>query len=219
MSENLTELNGSEIFENWDQLVGEKSVSPKETLDSGLLDSLMSEEKGQDYWVNLFQTENFAGMDLMTVKYTPYTINELDFHQKFQEMKSFFVKDLTQQYMNDLRSADLSEESIFYLGKGILPANWTVHLKYPLLYGGKLEPGNLILIPEHPFHELIHHYINQQILSEAGICHPKMLYLPVPVGKVYLTHSDWTGSGGKATSDRSVMAGMTAATLQKLGGR
>ena len=77
----LTQLDGSEIFDNWDQLMGENTSS--KTSDSEL-DSLMagleSEEKGQDYWVDLFQNENFGGMDLMSAHYQPYTLNEQEFH-------------------------------------------------------------------------------------------------------------------------------------------
>lgn len=217
MTDNLTELDGSELFDNWDQLVGqESSGSQKSELDNGLMDDLISEEKGQDYWLNLFQSENFVGMDLMTASYHPYTINELEFHEKYEQLKQAFLKELMANYINDLRSADLSEESIFCLGKGIVPANWTVHLKYPLLYGGKLDLDNLVLMPIHPFHELIHHFLNQQMISEAGVGHPKTLYIPTPIGKVYISGGDFSGSGGKATSDRSVMAGMTSAALQKL---
>ncbi len=218
------ELDGTDIFDNWDQLVGQPaSQLQKSELDDGLMDALMSDEKGQDYWVNLFQSENFAGMDLMTAPYHPYTLNELQNHQDFLKLRADFLQDLTQNYLNDLRAAGLSEESIFYMKKGILPANWTVHLKYPLLYGGKLEMENLVLIPEHPFHKLIHTFLNRQLFSDAGKAHPKTLYVPVPLGKVYISGGDWTGSGGKATSDRSVMAGMTSAALQqiaiKTGGR
>lgn len=220
----LPELNGDEVFENWDQLVAQPNPqTQKSELEDGLMDDLMSEEKGQDYWVNLFQNENFSNMDLFEAPYTPYTLNETQFHHDFVQLRTDFLKELSQNYLNDLRSADLSEESIFYIGKGFLPANWTVHIKTPLLYGGKLKEDNLILIPEMPFHKLIHSFLNRQILSEAGIAHPKKLYVPTPVGKVYISGGDWSGSGGKATSDRSVMAGISASSLQqmsiKTGGR
>jgi hypothetical protein len=140
-----------------------------------------------------------------------------------ETLKLVFLKDLVDQYLNDLRSADISEESIFYMSKGILPTNWTVHLKYPLLYGGNLDMDNLVLIPIHPFHELIHKYINQQILTSAGVGHPQKLYIPVPLGKVYIPNGEMTGSGGKKKSDRSTQAGLSSANLQqiaiKTGGR
>lgn len=224
-TDNITELDAGEIYDNWDQLVSPSS--PVEQTDSGGLENLMegldSHIKSQDYWVDLFQQENFAGMELMSAPYNPHTINENEFHQKLQQLNRIFLKELTNQYINDLRSADISEESIFYLSKGILPTNWTVHLKYPLLYGGELNLENLILIQCHPFHELIHKYINQQILTEAGVGHPQLLYIPVPPGKVYIPNGEMTGSGGKKKSDRSAEAGLNASSLQqiaiKTGGR
>ena len=125
--------------------------------------------------------------------------------------------------INDLRAASISEENIFYLSKGILPANWTVHLKYPPLYGGEAIPDNMVMIQCQPFHELIHNFIDRQILTNAGLGHPKTLYVPTPVGKIYIPEGAWTGSGGKKKADRSVMAGMTQSALQqlsqKVGGR
>ena len=88
--------------------------------------------------------------------------------------------------MNDLRAAGISEENIFYLTKGILPVNWTVHLKVPPLYGGQAQPENLVLMQSQPFHEQIHDFINRQVLTEAGVGRPKILYVPTPVGKVYI---------------------------------
>ena len=225
MDENLTELDGNEIYDNWDQLMD--NSAPKTQTDSigldGLMEGLDSDIKNQDYWVDLFQQENFAGMELMSANYYPHTINESEFHQKLEKLKHFFLKDLVAQYVNDLRSADISEESIFYMSKGILPTNWTVHLKYPLLYGGNLDMDNLVLIPIHPFHELIHKYINQQILTSAGVGHPQTLYIPVPLGKIYIPNGEMTGSGGKKKSDRSTQAGLSSANLQqiaiKTGGR
>ncbi len=211
------ELDGAEIFQNWDQLIQDpqnSSVSPKEELD---FDALMgSPEKGPDYWENLFQESNFGGMDLMGLSYYPITIHEEDFFKQYYSSKRDFIADLLANNVNDLRAASISEENIFYLSKGVLPANWTVHLKYPPLYGGRPEPDNMVLIQCQPFHELIHDFINQQILTGAGVGHPKTLYVPTPTGKVYIPEGAWTGSGGKKKADRSVMAGMTQSALQQL---
>lgn len=218
------ELDGAEIFQNWDQLIQDpqnSSALSKEELD---FDALMgAPEKGQDYWENLFQESNFGGMDLMGLSYYPITIQEEEFFKKYNRSKRDFITDIVTNNMNDLRSAGISEENIFYLSKGILPANWTVHLKYPPLYGGQPDAENMVLIQCQPFHELIHDFIDKQILTTAGVGHPKTLYVPTPVGKVYIPEGAWTGSGGKKKSDRSVMAGMTQSALQqlsqKVGGR
>ena len=218
------ELDGAEIFQNWDQLIQPAQNEPPSSKEELDFDTLMgSTEKGPDYWENLFQESNFGGMDLMGLSYYPITIQEEEFFKKYTLTKRDFIADIVANNMNDLRSAGISEENIFYLTKGILPANWTVHLKYPSLYGGRPEAENMVLIQCQPFHELIHDFINQQILTGAGVGHPKTLYVPTPTGKVYIPEGAWTGSGGKKKADRSVMAGMTQSALQqlsqKVGGR
>ena len=219
------ELDGAEIFKNWDQLIQDPQPSggaaDKDNLDFSEL--MGKSEKGADYWENLFQESNFAGMDLMGLSYYPVTIHEDEFFKKYNIAKRAFIQDIVANNVNDLRVAGISEENIFYLRKGILPANWTVHLKYPPLYGGLPEPDNMVLIQCQPFHELIHNFIDQQMLTMAGVGHPKTLYVPTPMGKVYIPEGAWTGSGGKKKADRSVMAGMTESALQqlaqKVGGR
>ena len=220
------ELDGQELFENWDQLIQSSDSVPSASEKKGELDfsDLMgSSEKGQDYWENLFQESNFAGMDLMGLSYHPITIHEDEFFKEYTRAKKVFIADILANSLNDLRAAGISEENIFYLSKGILPANWTIHLKYPSLYGGNATPDNMVLIQCQPFHELIHDFIDKQMLSSAGMGHPKTLYVPTPVGKVYIPEGAWTGSGGKKKADRSVMAGMTQSALQqlsqKVGGR
>ncbi|MBR6231598.1 MAG: hypothetical protein IKQ99_00685 [Alphaproteobacteria bacterium] len=218
------ELDGKDVFDNWDQLLQASDAGkeiPAGDLDlSGLMGK---EEKGPDYWENLFQESNFGGMNLMGLSYFPLTIQEDDFFKKYTAAKRVFMADILAHNINDLRSAGISEENIFYLSKGVLPANWTIHLKYPPLYGGLPEPDNMVMIQCQPFHELIHDFINKQILTNAGLGHPKTLYVPTPVGKVYIPEGAWTGSGGKKKADRSVMAGMTQGALQqlsqKVGGR
>ena len=219
MTDTLDELDGAEIFQNWDQLIQDPQSSStsdatKEELD---FDALVGKaDKGEDYWENLFQGSNFGGMDLIGLTYYPVTIHEEDFFKQYNLAKKEFITEIVNNNLNDLRSAGISEENIFYLNKGILPANWTVHLKYPSLYGGQPGPDNMVLIQCQPFHELIHDFINKQILTGAGVGHPKTLYVPTPVGKVYIPEGAWTGSGGKKKSDRSVMAGMTQSALQQL---
>ena len=211
------ELDGAEIFENWDQLLQSSNQSKSDTKEELDFSDLMgTSETGSDYWENLFQESNFAGMDLMGLSYYPITIHEDEFFKKYNAEKRIFIADILTNNLNDLRSAGISEENIFYLSKGILPANWTVHLKYPPLYGGQPNAENMVLIQCQPFHELIHDFINKQILTKAGIGHPKTLYVPTPTGKVYIPEGAWTGSGGKKKSDRSVMAGMTQSALQQL---
>ena len=181
-----------------------------------LSDLMEEQEKTSDYWEDLFQESNFGGMNLMGLSYYPITVHEEEFFKKYNAEKKLFIQDILTNNLNDLRAAGISEENIFYLSKGVLPANWTIHLKYPPLYGGRPDQENMVLIQCQPFHELIHDFIDKQILTSAGIGHPKTLYVPTPVGKVYIPEGTWTGSGGKKKADRSVMAGMTQGALQQL---
>ena len=218
------ELDGKDVFDNWEQLVQTSDATKELPIGELDLSGLMGkEENGLDYWENLFQESNFGGMNLMGLSYYPLTVHEEEFFKKYTQAKKIFIADILANNLNDLRSAGISEENIFYLTKGILPANWTVHLKYPPLDGGLAEPDNMVMIQCQPFHELIHDFINKQILTNAGLGHPKTLYVPTPTGKVYIPEGAWTGSGGKKKSDRSVMAGMTQGSIQqlsqKVGGR
>ena len=181
------ELDGAEIFENWDQLIQSPgAATPASTEELDLSGLIGLSEKGEAYWEKLFQESNFGGMSLVPLNYYPRTIHEEDFFKTYMSAKKAFIKEVVSQQPNDLRVAGFSEENIFYLSKGILPTNWTVHLKVPPLYGGQAEPENMVIIQSQPFHELIHDFINKQILSDAGVGHPKVLYVPTPVGKVYI---------------------------------
>lgn len=127
-----------------------------------------------------------------------------------------FLKLLGESYENDLRSAGVSEEGIFYIKKGNLPENYTIHLKYPLEYGGRVDFNNMVFMQTHPYDDLIRSYVDQQLIGPDGSVRPHQLYVPVPVGKVYVPTSNYTGSGGKNKQDRSTLAGFTQAALKDL---
>ena len=174
-------------------------------------------EKDQDYWTNRFNQLNFPGMDLMAVSYFgSFTYDLLEQHILLRRCVRDFVRLLSYNYVNDLRSAGVSEEGIFYMKKGKIPENYTVHLKYPLEYGGAIDFNNMVFIQEKPFHEMIHTYIDEQILSKDGVSYPPLLYVPVPVGKIYVPFGMFTGSGGKNKQDRSVYAGFSQAAFDKI---
>lgn len=174
-------------------------------------------EKNQDYWTNRFNELNFPGMDLMAVSYFgSFTYDLLEQHLLLRRCVRDFVRLLSYNYVNDLRSAGVSEEGIFYMKKGKIPENYTVHLKYPLEYGGAIEFNNMVFIQEKPFHDMIHLYIDEQILSKNGVSYPPLLYVPVPVGKIYVPFGVFTGSGGKNKQDRSVYAGFSQAAFDKI---
>ena len=206
-----TTLNAEDVFSDWDQLL----QSP--LFDEDNLNNLELEEQGQAYWKSLFNEMNFPGMDLMAVSYHPFEILDREAHQKLLNRTiRDFVRFLSYHHANDLRSAGVTEEGLFYMKRGQQPENFAVHLKYPLDYGGKISFDNMVFIQARPFHELIHRYINKQVIGPEGRLMPRQLYVPVPIGKVYVPMGLFTGSGGKNKQDRSVMSGFTQSALKDL---
>lgn len=176
-----------------------------------------AEERPQSFWTQLFNEMNFPGMDLMAVSYFDLTSEDvLEQRAQLKKITKDFLKLLGYNYANDLRNAGVSEEGIFYIKKGKLPENFTVHLKYPPEYGGRFDFNNMVFIQNHPFHDLIHTYIDLQLVGPEGSLRPRQLYVPVPVGKVYIPSGNFTGSGGKNKQDRSALAGFTQSALKEI---
>ena len=181
-----TELNGADVFSNWDQLMGGQGEASSPEIDALSLDNLMV-DGGDAHWLALFQKTNLSDMDLVALKLVPNY--DHDFQMEQAQLKSqmhLFLADLTNAHLNELRVAGLSEDQIGNLSKGILPVNWTVHLKYPVAYGGTIAMNNLVLIPQQPFHEELHHFLNRQLLTDAGVINPPVLYVPAPKTPVYV---------------------------------
>ena len=174
-------------------------------------------EKPQSFWEALFKEMNFPGMDLMAVGNFDLSSDDLvEQRLFFRRSMRDFLKLLGYNYANDLRDAGVTEEGLFHIKKGNLPENFTVHLKYPLEYGGRIDFNNMVFMQMHPYHDLIHAYIDQQLVGVNGSVRPRQLFVPVPVGKVYVPTSNYTGSGGKNKQDRSTLAGFTQAALKDL---
>lgn len=175
------------------------------------------EDRNQAFWESVFNETNFPGMDLMEVHYfglEPET--QLESYKLFRRISKDFIRYLGYHYVMDLRAAGISEEGIFYIKKGILPENYTVHLKYPLHYGGSIDFNNMVLMQSHPFHDLIHTYVAKQILTDTGVSFPEKLYVPTPVGRIYIPLTSFTGSGGKGKHDRSVYAGFSQSAFKEI---
>ncbi len=173
--------------------------------------------KDQDYWANRFNQLNFPGMDLMAVSYFGSSSYDLlEQHMLLKRVTRDFVRLLGYNSTMELRSAGVSEEGIFYMKKGKIPENFTVHLKYPLEYGGTIDFGNMVLMQDKPFHDMIHSYLDEQMITPTGISYPPLLYVPTPVGKIYVPFGMFTGSGGKNKQDRSVYAGFSKAAFDKI---
>ncbi len=207
-----TTLSGADVFSDWDSLL---QTAPADTGD--VLEGLSLAEEGQAYWESLFHEMNFPGMDLMAVVSFPTTEQTPAEQQKaLTRLCRDFVRYLSYHYANNLRSAGVTEEGLFYMKRGQIPERFSVHLKYPLDYGGRLDFDNLIFVQNDPFHELIHDYINRQLIGPTGLLHPTQLFVPVPPGKVYVPTDLWTGSGGKNKQDRSAVAGYSEDALRTI---
>ena len=206
-----TSLKAEDVFAEWDKLLQEPLY------DTTSIDDLQLEGQNQAYWESLFNSMNFPGMDLMATPYYPRQVDDYAAQQKLLNRTiRDFVRYLSYHLANDLRSAGVTEEGLFYMKRGQIPENFTVHLKYPLDYGGTIDFNNMVFIQSRPFHELIHLYINKQIIWPEGVLTPEQLYIPVPVGKVYVPMGLFTGSGGKNKQDRSVLSGFTQSALKDL---
>ena len=205
-----TSLDPSSLFENWEQLL-QTPIFEED------LDALSVAEQGQDYWEKMFNDMNFPGMDLMAVSYQPRPDRDAAADRKlFNRSIREFVRFLSYHHTNDLRNAGVTDEGLFYMKRGQQPENFTVHLKYPLDYGGTISFDNMVFMQDRPFHELIHLYLNRQLLGPEGRLSPARLYVPVPPRRVYIPMTAFTGTGGKNKQDRSVMSGFTQSALKDL---
>ena len=183
---NDVELDGAEIFSDWETLVGAADGPKKNDIDALNLDNLMM-GGDETHWLQLFQKTNLLGMDLIALKAVPNYVHDFKAEQTQLKAQSYlFLVGLVQTHANELRVAGLSEDQIDNLNKGILPINWTVHLKYPVSYGGVISANNLVLMPHQPFHEELHHFLNRQLVTDAGVITPPVLYVPVPKSAVYV---------------------------------
>lgn len=203
-------LNAQDVYPDWNALVAGADDEENQ------LSDFLQPQKNQAYFEALFNEMNFPGMDLMAVTYFRPITDMAEQHVLYRRLARDFVRFLSYNYAMDLRSAGISEEGLFYMKKGIIPENYTVHLKYPVEYGGSMDFNNMVFMQNTPFHEDIHVYLNKQLLDGKGTVTPDTLYVPVPTGKVYVPFSLFTGSGGKNKQDRSVFAGFSAAAFKEI---
>ena len=183
----MDELNGADVFSDWAHLVNNKEPEGIQSGGSGFdLDDLMT-ENSDDHWLALFQKTNLLGMDLVALTLLPNYVHDFKYERdQFKIQQQSFLSELSQTHRDDLRVAGLSDNQIDALKEGVLPINWTVHLKYPVAYGGTIASDHFVLIPHQPFHDELHKFINQQIVTDAGVIQPKTLYIPTPKSAVYI---------------------------------
>ena len=169
------------------------------------------------YWEELFQKLNFPGMDLVEATAYPMSASDRREAKKaFRQIRREFLNLLVTERLNDLKEAGCDESALLSVRRGVMPENFNIHIKIPFDYTGGVEFSNLVFMQSMPYHNEIHRFINLQMAGLDPQARPSKLYIPVPVGMVYLPHTEITGSGGKNKSDRSVTAGMSTSFLQTM---
>ena len=169
------------------------------------------------YWEATFQQMNFPGMDLVEATAYPLSLLEkINKKKQYARAKRDFLRYISYHYANDLLDAGLDEDGLFYLKKGIIPENYTIHIKIPLDYTGEIDFSNLVFIQTSPYHEDIHRFMDMQLENMSLTQRPRKLYIPVPTGMVYIPMTNYSGTGGKNKTDRSVMAGFSEKAIEAL---
>ena len=75
VTSDMVELDGADIYPNWENIIqgpNSAQVNTSESQTEGGLDfsvDMLLDEKGVDYWQELFNSMNFPGMDLMAVDF------------------------------------------------------------------------------------------------------------------------------------------------------
>ena len=138
------------------------------------------------------------GMDDMPVmEYSPtFCKLDSDWFTKYSNLRREFLSSLTDS-IEEITFMNLAQDEFVNLVMGkSLPDNLSIRFRIPLLWGGKLEIENMFLCWTFPHSHNMDRFIIEQ--SDA-----KILYLPNPEKKVYITsHTGGGGDGGNATSDR-----------------
>ena len=144
-------------------------------------------------------------MPVTQVAAKPYPVAP-DWFAKYKTLRRDFMKSLSDS-IEDLSFLNLSREEFMALILGqATPENFSLRLRVPLQFGGKLEITNMFACKTFP-----HSYnLDRFIIEQAGSA---TLWLPNPARKIYIpAHTTGGGDGGNATSDRlSQMAAQIAA--------
>lgn len=168
------------------------------------------EQRDANYWSAEFHKIAFPGMDLMECVF--FRTVGIDFGEKqklLHQITPEFMKFLADNYAEDLETADVPESGLYLMQKGKVPPHFTIHLKYPLEYGGVVDFQHLCLMQDIPYHHRIHQFIARQFISpDKSLIKPRRLYIPTPPGRVYMPYLPSGSSGGGKAVSAAVMANM-----------
>ncbi|MDR0741359.1 MAG: hypothetical protein LBF28_01135 [Rickettsiales bacterium] len=129
-----------------------------------------------------------------------------DWFVKYKNLRREFMRSLIDS-AEELAFLNLSQDESMGLIMGrAMPANLSIRLRVPLVWGGKLELENMFMCRTFPHS----HNMDIFIIEQSG---NSIIWLPNPVKKVYIpAHTAGGSDGGNATEDRlSQMAAQIAA--------
>ncbi|MDR0803466.1 MAG: hypothetical protein LBO08_00030 [Rickettsiales bacterium] len=135
-----------------------------------------------------------SNMPLMEIPATFATVAP-DWFARFKTARAEFMRGLTDA-MEQLSFFSFSQDEFMGLISGRrLPENFSVRLRIPVMYGGRLEPSNMFLCKSFPFS----HNLDRFILGQRGAA---SLWLPNPKTKIYNPTANFAGGdGGNDTGD------------------
>jgi hypothetical protein len=181
----------------------------------------LSQEAGssdeETIWAWHFEQFDLPGMELHEVIYTSQTGRwKTEMRKAFKRARRDFLKFVGYHHVKECEAAGLDNYAIKRLRHGRTPENFNVHMKIPFDYAGTNDFSNLCLIRTHPYHEELHKFIDMQIALQPPGRRSRKLYIPMPMGKVYMPDGVVASSGGKDKHDRSVYAGFLECVFEEI---
>lgn len=197
-----------------DNLVTYRGAGEDEDFDAQIPASI----KNKEMWRWQFLQMDLPGMVLREL--TLHSVGRAEIlkaQQHFKRARRDFMKYVAFNHRDELLRAGVLPEGIESLRNGKSPENFNVHVKVPFEYGGTIDFSNLIIIQTHPYHDEIHRFIDMQMLQYPKGKKAKLVYMPIPAGKVYLTgQTAFSSGGGLNRSDRSIFANWTNETFSEI---
>ena len=193
-----------------DDDTGESSTSsaPAPIKEDKTIASVKSHPLGPiDQWhlrLRSMQILNLELADFKRRRISPLEVKQL--HKELQTAAREFLKFVGQEDRPLAIAAGLDDAAFELLKYGILPENFTVHVRIPYEFGGTNDFDNLVLIQRDPYHTTIHRFVDLQV-SRYKKETPSLLYLPIFPMRVYIPDDEVEETDGKAMSDHSAFAG------------
>ena len=168
----------------------------------------------EEHYKNLISKLGLSEMPIKKVNLCPIPIHK-NYDKDFFKISIQFIKYIANNNISDLMNANISFDEIDIMEKGIIPKNFTVFLRTPIEYGGKLEFSNMFLIKTFPIKEILNTFLRTQItnynkVNESSLKYPTSLYVPNPKGLIFTAQeSSFAGFGGNTTTDKMTEIGST----------